>query len=479
MHSTDTPGPAGTKNHHAGFSPDLTRYAVSLAPIEEIKPSPENDDIYGEITADNDPGVFRLVESIRRVGLEEPLILTMDGFILSGHRRFVSCRHIGWTMIPVRYAAIRRDQTTDYHRRLAELNPQRIKSVKTVLAEEFLQSDDYVTEEDFRTETFRKSEVDATYAIIEGVKRVEPIGPRKQEFLEAAVAVVQELEPYWPISVRTVHYRLLNNPPLTQATQERNERWRYRNDQKSYDKLSDLLVYARYAGCIPMGCIDDPTRISRAYKYRTYLNPAEFIQSQLANFMQNYRRHRLEGQPNHVEVLLEKNTLLSMCEPVCDVFMVPVNVSRGYGNPSVWRKMEDRFLQSGAEKFILLSVADHDPEGFNLVDDAVRSLRQRHGLPVHSVRVGLTMEQIQKQGAHPAFAKESSSRFQEYVNRTGSNQCWEAEALDPHFLEQELRSAILSVLDMEQLKAVQDLQETEREQIKQVREKMRIALAGC
>ena len=91
--------------------------------------------------------------------------------------------------------------------------------------------------------------------------------------------------------------------------------------------------------------------------------------------------------------------------------MLPYNVNRGYGNPSLWRKMQTRWERSGAERFILLTISDHDPEGFDLVDDATRSLRDPHDVPVEVVRVGLTMAQIETQGAPPAFAKETSSRF--------------------------------------------------------------------
>jgi len=227
-----------------------------------------------------------------------------------------------------------------------------------------------------------------------------------------------------------------------------------------------------------MECIDDPTRVCRDYQFKTYANVAQFVESELDLFLKGYVRHKLEGQSRHVELLLEKNTLMPMCEPVADRFMLPLTVSRGYGNASLWSKVEERFRQSGAEELILLTVADHDPDGFALIDDAVRSLRDLHSIPVKVVRVGLTMEQIQGQGAHPNFAKESSSRFKQYVQRTGSNECWEVEALDPKVLQTELHDAILSVLDMEQLQAVQDQQAVEQKEIAQLRQRVRTGIVG-
>jgi hypothetical protein len=75
------------------------------------------------------PALQSIVDSIERLGLEEPLIVTTDNYILSGHRRFVAVQHLGWAQVPVRFSKVRRDQSTDYHRLLAQYNPQRVKSV--------------------------------------------------------------------------------------------------------------------------------------------------------------------------------------------------------------------------------------------------------------------------------------------------------------------------------------------------------------
>ena len=54
----------------------LRRYEVKLVPIGRIKPSPENEEIYGAINFDTDPALQSMIDSIKRLGLEEPLILT-------------------------------------------------------------------------------------------------------------------------------------------------------------------------------------------------------------------------------------------------------------------------------------------------------------------------------------------------------------------------------------------------------------------
>jgi hypothetical protein len=480
MQKSPTPIGANSKNRLDGFlkSSEPNRYSVTMVPVAEITPSPENVDVYGEINHDTDSELLPLMESIRRMGLEEPIVVTVDGFILSGHRRYVCCVTLGWEAVPVRYSTITRSESPDYHRLLVQYNPQRLKTVKTLLAEKFISGPEFITEEQFREVTFKKSETTATYISVDGEKTATVISTKRGEFLAAVVRVVNELRDFWPLSVRTIHYRLLNNPPLTQTTRSRDERWRYKNEPSFYNLLSEICVSARYGGQIPLEAIDDPTRVCEGYGFRTYRNPAEFIQSERAVFLTGYGRNVLEGQPRHVELLMEKNTLLGICKPVADRFMMPRSISRGYGNPSIWNKMSQRFAASGAEEFVLLTVSDHDPEGFDLVDDAIRSLRDLHGVPVKSVRVGLNMDQVRTHSAHPAFAKESSSRFTQYLERTGSNKCWEIEAVDPYFLQRELHDAILSVLDVEQLCAVQDLQRVEQSGISDLRRQMDSGILG-
>jgi hypothetical protein len=69
---------------------------LGLVPIQEvcvdsIRPSPENAQLYRPVTR-NDPEIVRLAESIKRHGILEPLIITADFFLVSGHRRYCAAR---------------------------------------------------------------------------------------------------------------------------------------------------------------------------------------------------------------------------------------------------------------------------------------------------------------------------------------------------------------------------------------------------
>ena len=61
--------------------------------VSSLKPSPENTQLYRPV--DDDPDIGKLADSIKKHGLCEPLIITMDKFIVSGHRRHAALQRIG------------------------------------------------------------------------------------------------------------------------------------------------------------------------------------------------------------------------------------------------------------------------------------------------------------------------------------------------------------------------------------------------
>src|SRR5262245_57382489 len=75
--------------------------------VDLLKPSPENDQLYRPVTA-NDPETRKLAASIREFGLKEPIVVTRDGYIISGHRRRLASQLAGLEMVPCRVEAVNR-----------------------------------------------------------------------------------------------------------------------------------------------------------------------------------------------------------------------------------------------------------------------------------------------------------------------------------------------------------------------------------
>ena len=99
----------------------------------------------------------------------------------------------------------------------------------------------------------------------------------------------------------------------------------------------------------------------------------------------------------------------------------------------------------------LIVATDFDPEGLDLADDAIRSLRDLWNIPVDYHRIAVSRDQIDDLHLALDFnpAKVESSRHDAFVERTGSNESWELEALPPDYLQEQLRAAIEANLDMD------------------------------
>jgi hypothetical protein len=428
------------------------RFAVQMMPTRKIRSSPENDTLYGKFDATTDPTFAFLVDSIKRRGLEEPIILTVDGYVLSGHRRLHACRRLNMRTVPVRVKKhVRRNGNSGFVRELSDFNPQRIKGPGPLLREALLR---FSSEKDAvaiiaQWEQKRRPRP-AEYRPVDGQKRIAAITSSRREFMDAVKAVVNRLADYWRLTLRQIHYQLLNDPPMTltprRSSASVESTYRYANTPASYRKLSELCVSARYLGEISMDCIDDPTRPH-------FFNPgfesvAEFLRSETENFMTGYHRNRQQDQPLHIEVFGEKNTICQILRPVCEEFHVPLTIGRGFSSLPVWRDMARRFEESRRSRLVLLVASDHDPEGFELADDAIRSLRL-WDIDASYHRVAVNRTQIEELDLSEDFnaAKEASSRYKKFVADTGSTKTWEIEALPPEYLQNALAGAITANMD--------------------------------
>ena len=122
----------------------------------------------------------------------------------------------------------------------------------------------------------------------------------------------------------------------------------------------------------------------------------------------------------------------------------------------------------------LLVVSDYDPEGLDLADDAIRSLRDLWGIDVDYHRAAVNIEQIEALNLAEDFnpAKPRSSRYAQFVKETGGERTWEVESLPPEFLQSEVRDAIERNMDAGVLENVL-LQESEDvDELRKMREDM-------
>ena len=424
--------------------PKLSLALVSERKLSEIRPSPENDNIYGAIDPD-DPEIIAMAESIRELGVMEPLVVSTDGFILSGHRRYTAAKRLGLKTVPCRVEPICRSDDIDrFVLLLREYNRQRDKSLAVKLREELVNANPTDAHRELSEYRIEQSFVDTAAFEIEGVKHRCKITKAKIPMLNAIIAVLNDRRKFWPLSVRAVHYGLLNDPPLKHASKPAST---YDNTKNSYEALVELLARARLAGQIPQSAIADVTRPVTIWK--VFPDPRRFIRQEIDGFLKGYYRDLMQSQSHHVEIICEKNTVEPILRSVAGEFTIPLTSGRGFCSLPPRYGQAQRYRKSGKDKLILLFVSDHDPDGDQIAHSYARSMRDDFDIAdIHPIKVALTPEQIVACELPPVMtAKMTSVNYDRFVEQHGDDTVFELEALSPTTLQEILTDAIESVID--------------------------------
>jgi hypothetical protein len=303
-------------------------------------------------------------------------------------------------------------------------------------------------------------------------KRRPKITKAKKPFLDAIVKIIDDLEEYWPLSVRQIHYKLLNDPPLIHASKPHS---RYRNDLSSYKSADELLVRARFEGGVPFEAIHDKTRSVVTWGRHRSIGP--FVREDLDNLFKDYYRDLQQSQPDHIEIVGEKNTIEGIIRPVANEYCIPYTIGRGYTSVPPRRAMANRFKRSGKNRLLILHLGDFDPEGEDIPSTFARSMRDDLKIrSVIAIKVGLTAEQVQELRLAPQMkTKERSSRTKKFVAKYGDD-VYELEAAPPDWMQAQLRKTIDGVMDVDAYNGEIDAEKREAAQLDRVRRKIKAML---
>src|SRR3990167_2865327 len=100
------------------------------------------------------------------------------------------------------------------------------------------------------------------------------------------------------------------------------------NTVKSYKRIGNLVSDARLAGLLDWDMIEDRGR--DAVIPTAWTSPAEIVR----DAAQQFRVDRWQGQPCHVEVMVEKDALSGILGPVCRDLHVRFTANKGYSSSS-------------------------------------------------------------------------------------------------------------------------------------------------
>lgn len=426
---------------------------VDLYPIGSIHETSENWSIYRKPPL-TDPTFVELCNSIRESGINTPLEISSDRYIISGHRRLLAAKQCGVSKIPCLVDnTVVMDELTAPERiaLLIERNKGiRIKSDGELYLEAAAAVDPEAAVHAAQTrkaQVFNKAKTsELTEIQISGnIRRTDPSGERA-EMLQAVLEILSEKRAngYLPTSGRHIHYSLLQRKV---RTSKRKNGYIYGTRPGSASLLSKLLTDARSAGLIDHDDLDDSTRPSHQ------INPSgsvgAYVNDSLDGLFENYYSDIHADQPNHVEILVEKNTIFPLLHRhVAKVFRVPITSLRGYGGFPAARDVAQRFKRSGKAKLVVIYVSDLDPEGIDMPSSWKKYLRHDFGVEAIVYRAAVTPEQVCKYKLPPdADVKMSSTRAKNFMAARG-DQCWELDSMPEQILIDEVSRAVRATLDI-------------------------------
>ena len=171
-------------------------------PIAQVRPSPENARLYRPVDP-TDSEIVALARSIAEHGVQEPLLITRDHWILSGHRRYAAAKLAGLATVPCRVKAVRKDADHDeFMVLLRECNRQRHKTFDERLREEVLSANPEDAHRALVEYRQSKSRVAVDRVEMGEGRRRHRLTEAKRPFLAAVRKVIEERRAFWPLSDR-------------------------------------------------------------------------------------------------------------------------------------------------------------------------------------------------------------------------------------------------------------------------------------
>ena len=224
-----------------------------------------------------------------------------------------------------------------------------------------------------------------------------------------------------------------------------------------FDYAQRLINDCRKSGLLPLGiCAEDQNRTFNGIESVDSNTPDQEAESWINYILnsawQGYNDVSFwEDQRYYVQVMVEKVDLVSLFEPICRKYRIPIANSKGWPDISQRADMMRRFArwETEGKAPVLLYCGDHDPAGLAIKDNLKNNLRDLSTAVGWSPdnllidRFGLNADFIQENNlswienlvtgsgkdlANPKHPDHNKPYAQEYLTRYGARKC-EANAL--------------------------------------------------
>jgi hypothetical protein len=218
--------------------------------------------------------------------------------------------------------------------------------------------------------------------------------------------------------------------------------------EDAYERVTTILGILRKQGRrLPWNHVLDLTR--ELVEWQTF----ESVRDAREQLRRTYTEDRWIGQPWFPILVIEKDTMVPVCEPMAQRWQMKFASSRGYASLKLQHDVA-QMIRHRRERYgqrsIVYFVSDHDPSGLDLQAAWEEALRD-FGASAIVIRIGLTREQVTDSGLSEQLqqgieVKPSDSRAEKYVAAHGGR-CWEVDILPAAVIERAIDDDIESWLD--------------------------------
>jgi hypothetical protein len=308
-----------------------------------------------------------------------------------------------------------------------------------------------------------------------------------QDSKNMVVRMIKILDDYhaqgYDLSLRQLYYQLVSKNIVP-------------NTEQSYKRVGSILSDARMCGYVDWDMIVDRGRETTENSH--WDSPADIVEACARQFRYNL----WDDQAWHVEVMVEKQALEGVLEPVCKRLDIPFTANKGYSSSSAMYQAGQRLqakLDQG-KNVCVLYLGDHDPSGMDMTRDVEDRLKlfssyrfyqpkseepdkireafntmntrrfERYRNSAYSDqeflvdRIALNMDQIEEYNPPPNPAKLTDSRSNSYVEQYG-DESWELDALEPSVLAALVEDAVDKYIDHDKMDHAKERQDEARAKI--------------
>ncbi len=256
--------------------------------------------------------------------------------------------------------------------------------------------------------------------------------PKPQKKTQVLIDNVNEiLEKYGEMTLRSVFYKLVSH-------------YGRPNNKNSYNNLGKSITSYRNSGLIYWGLIDSSRTLNEPWWYDDI---ADFVDPY------KYKINLHEGQPYHIELWTEKNTIEVFVGKLVASYNIAYQSNRGYLSTTIKhdRAIGLEYLEKPVK---IIYFGDYDPAGLNMIEVMKRDTTlYAPSLDIEFIHIGITYDQVIKYNIPHVYDKPG---------------CYELDALDPDVMRDLVKEKIEELIDWDLYLVQIDKQDKEREKLEEL-----------